>query len=413
MMLFAVLIAAAVPKLCSKTDAEVEVKGEAKAEVKTAKAQIGGTVVAVGAHQVEVKLFKSGRAEALVYDARGELISDPSTVKLGLLVKLEGEGSSKIRLAYVPALARFAGSVEGTAGFAAAPADIELSVHGAAASAKLAAPILLVGPELGGEVVVAGDYGVELVADSKGSVEALVHTAAGAELEGVANLKLEAQLPTVGGELHAVALTWDAPKARFRGKVGADADLALNGAALVVLDGAIRAQFPRFALHGEAKHGGHVLVAGDYSLEVVTATGGSIELHVTGPSGKAHVGGDLDIALYLGTSRLKLKWDAPSFSYRAQALGNVDLALQPIRVAIQAGGKVHVGALVPKLRARASAKVGASVTAPKVDAKANANARAGVKVKAPSVSVKAPSVSVKAPSVKVKKKASAKASIGF
>ena len=64
---------------------------------------------------------------------------------------------------------------------------------------KLETAVLLVGPEMGGTLVVAGKYGVELVAKADGSVEAIVRDAAGARVNGDANVKLAANLAVEGG----------------------------------------------------------------------------------------------------------------------------------------------------------------------------------------------------------------------
>jgi hypothetical protein len=368
-------------------------------------AQIGGQLVAVGDHQVELKLYKSGFAEALVLDARGETIASPAEAKLGLRAGAEADAKQEIALDWQPPMARFAASGDARAELVPGPVEVELSLaEGKSARGTLEAAVLLVGPELGGTLVVAGQHGIEVVADVDGSVEAVVHDAAGARVEGDAEAKLELELTGVDGKLRAVALGWNAARARFTGRVDAGVQLAA-GPARIGVAGKASVKLPKLALRAKAKHGGRLVVAGDYSIELVAQPGGFVAAYVFDASGKAYAKADLDLSLKLGAGAfVKLVWDAPSLSYRAKF--DADLSVAPIVIALEAHGKPHVGA-----SAKLGAKLHAKLAAPDVKAKAAAKAKAGADAKA-SAKVTAPSVKVSAPKVGVSVNKSASASAG-
>jgi hypothetical protein len=408
-------------------------QGSAKA---SAVAQIGGQVVLVGEHQVELKLFRDGYAEALIFDAQGKAIAKPEAAKLTAHAVAKGDAKKDIALAWQPPMARFAADGRAGAELEAKPVDIELAFDGAkAAHGTLDAAVLLVGPELGGTLVVAGEHGIEIVANADGRVDALVNDRFGVRVSGDANAKLEVELTGVDGKLHAMALAWDEARACFSGKADAGLKLAA-GPAKLGLAGKAKVSLPNLALSAKAEHKGRVLVAGDYSVELV-ADGNTLIAYAFDASAKAYAKGDLDLSVRLGSNAfVKLTWDAPSLSYRAKIEGDFDLDVQPIVLSLKAEGKAHVGASFrasAKLDANANAKAKADVNAkaggdakleakaPEVKAKAGltSNAKAGAKTSA-KANVQPPKVNVQAPKVNVQKSASsssgggkAKASAGF
>jgi hypothetical protein len=367
----------------------------------SAQAQIGGQMVAVGDHALELKLYKHGFAEALVLDARGEAIADPAEARLGLNASAAAGAKQAIALDWQPPTARFAATGAADAELAPGPVEVELALAGGkTARGTLDGAVLLVGPELGGTLVVAGEHGVEIVADADGSVEAVVHDAAGVRVEGDAAAKLELELSGIDGKLHIVALAWNEARARFTGRAKAGVKLAA-GPAKIGVAGKAAVKLPKLALRAEAMHGGRLVVAGDYSVELVAQPGGIVAAYVFDASGKAHATGDLDLALKLGAGAfVKLAWDAPSLSYRAKF--DADLAFEPIVVAVKAHGTAHVGA-----SAKLGAKLKAKLDVPDVKANATAKANAKAKVTAPAVKVSAPKLNVS-----VDKSASAGAGAG-
>jgi hypothetical protein len=403
-------------------------------KVNAVEAQIGGQVVAVGEHQVELKLFRDAYAEALIFDAQGKAIAKPETAKLTAHAIAKGDAKKDIALAWQPPMARFAADGRAGAELEAKPVDVELAFEGGkSARGNLEGTVLLVGPELGGTLVVAGEHGIEIVANADGNVDAVVHDRAGARVTGDANAKLEVELSGADGKLHAIALAWNEARACFTGKADAGLKLAA-GPAKIGLAGKASVKLPKLALRARAEHKGRVLVAGDYSVELV-GDGNTLIAYAFDASAKAHAKGDLDLAARLGSGAfVKLAWDAPTLSYRAKIEGNFDLDVQPIVVSLKAEGKAFVGAVFKadaKLDAKANAKldanaktnanVKAEAKAPEVKAKAGlaSNAKADTKASA-KANVQAPKVNVSAPKVNVTKSASsssgggkAKASAGF
>jgi hypothetical protein len=397
-------------------------------KVNGVEAQIGGQVVAVGEHQVELKLFRDGYAEALIFDAQGKAIAKPETAKLTAHAIAKGDAKKDIALAWQPPMARFAADGRAGAELEAKPVDVELAFEGGkSARGNLEGAVLLVGPELGGTLVVAGEHGIEIVANADGNVDALVHDRAGARIAGDANAKLDVELTGADGKLHAIALAWNEARACFTGKADAGLKLAA-GPAKIGLAGKASVKLPNLALRAKAEHKGRVVVAGDYSVELV-ADGNTLIAYAFDASAKAHAKGDLDLAARLGSGAfVKLAWDAPTLSYRAKIDGDFDLNVQPIVVSLKAEGKAFVGAVFKadakanaKLDANAKADVKAEAKAPEVKAKAGlaSNAKADTKASA-KANVQAPKVNVSAPKVNVTKSASsssgggkAKASAGF
>src|SRR5262249_9373811 len=143
------------------------------------RAQIGGQLVPVGAHNVELRLFKNGVAEAIVVDARGAAIGEPAQARGSVHANAKGSARAHpaVALAYEPATARFDGKA--AVDLEPGPVDVELRLGEVNARGTLAGPVLLVGPEMGGTLVVAGRHGVELLVRADGAVDAIVHDAAG------------------------------------------------------------------------------------------------------------------------------------------------------------------------------------------------------------------------------------------
>jgi hypothetical protein len=85
-----------------------------------------------------------------------------------------------------------------------------------------------------------------------------------------------------------------------------------------------------------------------------------------------------------GGAAVDLKWDPPSLSYVGTAAADANLALQPIRLSLNAAGKAFVGA-VASLDAEAKAHANANLKAKldsDLDAKVDANAKLGAGAKA-------------------------------
>lgn len=385
------LFAAGSARVCDSEDkggvkavASAEAQGTAAggADVKAAlmRPRIGGTMAAAGDYSVEVALHEGGRIEALISDLKGALIS--SGVKLAALVQAKGGASEKVELAFVPARGRFEGQAKAGVELQPGPVDVTLDVDGKAkSSAKLRAGVVTPRPRLGGHVLAAGDFSAELFARPSGEIQAFVRDSAGAEVKGDAGASFRARCRAKGGGSEEIALSFDAPRASFIGKAKAGVELEPGPIEFVVdaKAGAGIGRLEAIALEVEASHGGQLVAAGDFTVELV-AKGAEVSAFVFDASGKAHAAGDLDLKLDIGAdaaSNLALKWDAPSLSYKATFSGKGDLSLQPIRVALVAAGKAHFGA-VASLQAAAKANLNAKA---KVDADVDAAAKLDAKAK--------------------------------
>jgi len=418
------LLVAGSVRVCSneeKSNAQVAASAEAlSAPVASAglravlpRARIGGSVAGAGDLSVEVALHEGGLIEALVSDVKGLPINEG--VKLSALVQAAGGASEKVELAYVPARARFEG--HGKAGVELAPGPVAISVEvgGKVQSCKLAVGVVVPRPKVGGHVLAAGDFSAEVLAHRGGEVQAFVRDSAGAEVKANASASFLVRCRAKGGGTEEVVLRFDAPHSCFAGKAKAGVELE-PGPLEFVVDAKVGAGIgglERIALTVDASHGGQLVTVGDYSLELV-AKGGELKAFAFDASGKVQTAGDLDVKLDVGAgsaSKLALAWDAPCLCYKANLAGNLNLALQPIRVSLVAGGKAFFGAVASlqaaakanlnidtKLDASANvdanAKPAAQASAkldPKLDAKASASAAKGasatVKVTPPKVSV--------------------------
>jgi hypothetical protein len=318
-------------------------------------ARMGGQVVAVGAHSVELKLYDRGLVEAWVFDASGKLVADAQT-KLSLR---SPTGAAKVECAFDATSSRLVGRARREARFTGGPIEVELSLAGgASAKATLEAPVLLSGPRMSGALVVAGKYSVEIAMDADGKIQALLRDAAGDLVDGKQKLELKV------GEV-TVALAWDGA-AKFVGRAEAGVGFAA-GPVSILIDGSVAAKLPRLAIRAEAKHEGRLVAVGGYTLELV-AEAGALIAYVFDAKGAAHAAGDLDISIQIGGADgvLKLAWDAPSLAYKVAFAGDIEAEITAV---VKAGGEVSVGISPPTVKARADVDLDAEAD---IDAKADA-----------------------------------------
>lgn len=358
----------------------------------TAEARVGGQVVSVGAHSVELKIYARGLVEAWVFDASGKLVADEKT-KLSLRPPT---GSAGVECTFDGPSLRLIGRAAPETKLPSGPLEVELSLAGgASAKATLETPVLLSGPSIGGTLVAAGKYSVEIAASADGKVQALLRDAAGELVDGKQKLELKV------GEI-TVALAWD-DVAKFVGQAKAGANFAA-GPVAIVIDGNVVAKLPKLALRAEAKHDGRLVAVGGYTLELVAEVGALIA-YVFDAKAAAHAAGDLDVSIRLGGDAVyKLTWDAPSFAYKAKVDGDIDIEAE-ITAVVKAGAEVFVGVAPPTAKAKAAVDLDADV-----DVSAKAKAKVDVKVPTPSVKVEK---SAGASAGGGKAKAKAKVGVGF
>lgn len=430
-----VLFAAHSARVCSSEDkatataaASAEASGDAKVDAKAAIARprIGGTVAAAGDYSVEVALHENGLIEAVVSDARGQLVSDG--VKLSAQARAKGGATEKVQLAFNAPRARFEGQAKAGVELAPGPVEVALDVAGKALTCKLEAGVALPEPRLGGSVLAAGAFSAELIAKANGQIDAFVKDSSGVTVKGDTGATFKVIASAKGDAHEEIALHFDAPRACFTGNAKAGVELAPGPLELLVdakVGGGV-GRLEGIALEAEATHGGQIVALGDYSVELV-AKGPELRAFVFDASGKAHAAGDLALTLNLGAgagSALALKWDAPSLSYVGTATGSANLALEPIRISLVASGKAFTGALASleaaakargKLDVSANAKLDESAKLDanaKLDAKAKAKLDESAKASASIAKGASASVNVTPPKVAVKQSAGAKTTAG-
>ncbi len=273
-----------------------------------------------------------------------------------------------------------------------AKAEVEAD---AAADAKVDAEVKLdaaVSPRIGGTIVQAGEFYVEILAFVDGRIEAIAMNAKG-ELVADADAKLKATLAAKGDARADVDLKWDVELARFVGQVKADVEL-VPGPLAIELDIGGQAHAGALAelgLAAHASHGGQMMVAGQWSVELA-AEAGVVHAYAFDVNGKAHAAGDLDLDLALdGASDLELVWDPPSASYTAKLDAGMDLTAKPIVLKVAADGKMAMAAVTSfhasakadaDATLAAGAKLDADVKAKAPSVKADASAKAGAKADA-------------------------------
>lgn len=421
------LFVAGSAKVCDSADkakadasGSVAAEGSARADAKVALAapRIGGTVANAGDFSVELAVHRSGLVEALVSDASGKLVSDG--VKLSASVQTKAGAAEKLALEFVPARARFEGHAKAGIELRAGPVEASLELAGKKLGCQLNVAAALPEPRIGGHMLAAGAFSAEVLASPSGEVRALVSDSATAEVTGSLDANLSATVSTKAGARETIALAFDAARACFAGKAKAGVELA-PGPLEFSVDAKVGGGIGRLegiGLSVAASHGGQVIAVGDFSVELV-AKGQAISAFVLDASGKAHVGGDLDLKLLIGAgagSELALKWDAPSASYTGIVAANLDLGLEPLRVALVAGGKAFVGGVASlNAAAKANAKLDGKLDASaKLAADAKANLSADAKAKLDQAAKATASLKVTAPKVdlNVKKSASASAKAG-
>lgn len=381
--------------------------------------RIGGTVIGIGDHMVELKLFRSGLIEGLVTTQNGEVVSEGAA--LSVTGATEG-GKEETKLAFSKPRGRFEGRCKGKP--VPGRADVSLDAEGKARSGTIDEAVLARGPELGGDVLVAGAHSAEAFVRPNGEVFVFLRDRAGVELQGDAKLDVKAAVNTSAGASEEVSLAFEAPRGCFAGK--AKGALAAGPFELRIKPQGADHTFGRIekvSLVADAKHGGEVLVAGDFSAEVVLdGKAKSVAVFVADASGKASAEENLDVKVGFDADaapNISLAWDAKKLCYKGSLSGEADFDGKPIRLEIAAAGRAFVAAAsslraVVDARLKAAAKVDADAdlkARAKLDADAKANVKGGAKanVSAPAATAK---VSVAAPKVNVDEKASAQAKAG-
>lgn len=212
-----------------KADADVDAKVDALAEIAP---RIGGTIVVVADWRVEILAYVNGRIEALVMDAKGELAADPSKLALACKLAAKGDARADVELKWDAELARFVGQAAAGVELVPGAIEVELALDGKASTGALAELALAAEASHGGQIFVAGDYSIELVADA-GVVHAYAFDASG-KAHAAGDLDLDVDIG--GGS--KLELVWDPPSASYTAALAADLELTAKPVIVQVKVGA-------------------------------------------------------------------------------------------------------------------------------------------------------------------------------
>ena len=309
-------------------------------------ARIGGTVVPSDGLMVEVLPRQDGYVEALVVGPDGEVVETAE-----VQVQLQGDDGNMhpTTLRWDPGEGRYVGRVEaGVEVAVAGPVDVAVTKDGESHrghAAKLAAAPAAASH--GGTVVVAGDFSAEVIAKPDGTVTAYVAGPEG-EVRG-AGPTVEVSLKGQDGALHPVELDWDAQAGAYVGRPAAEVSWQPGPMQLaVVVDGRRRdTRVEHVPLAPPPAHEGSVVVAGDYTVEVVPADEeGQLKAYVLDDGG-APVQAGAEVHVVVGPERrpATLVWSADAGAFVGDVDARIDVAAAPVGVVVVRGGRRHRGAI--------------------------------------------------------------------
>jgi uncharacterized protein YgiM (DUF1202 family) len=234
-------------------------KGRLNLLVALPRPRLGGRMLALGRYSAEVVPKVDGEVDVHLKDAAGASITTDAALNLHARATTKAAAMQALAFRWDAPRSCFTAKLEGDAALAPGPFELAASVAGdAELKGGVEAIALVPPPSLGGTIIATGDYTVELAPQVDGQLDAVVHDAAGASVEG--GVELEAQVQA-SGKLHPVKLVWDPALLRFRGKLEGDLKLEPGPIELAVVaqgrlrTGAIMAAvvMPKLALDAKAK----------------------------------------------------------------------------------------------------------------------------------------------------------------
>jgi hypothetical protein len=381
-------------------------------------------MIATGEYAVEVVASADGAIDAAVATAAGEAVAHGDISALEVTVPGEGQARQKVALAWDAPRAVFHGMVAADARLASGPFDVAFAIAGKPHKGRLELGVVLPRPKFGGRMIAAGKYSAEVVPKVDGEIEVHLSDAAGVAVEGGAGLDLSLRAKGKAGAMHDVALRWDAARARFVGRLQADAQLAPGPIELAVRTGEISAQgrVELAALVAPPSIGGSVIAAADYTVEVAPQLDGQIDAVVRNSAGAAVEGGVELQARVLAGGELRpvtLRWDPALLRFRGKLEGAFKIEPGPIELSLVADGRLRHGAImaaavVPKIAVDAKADAKAKIAArADLKAKAKAEAELAARLKAEAAAAKKAQAKAKAELAALKGKASGSAKLGI
>ena len=194
----------------------------ASAQASLVTPRLGGSVVAIGEHQVELAILENGLVQGRVYDARGKALAEAEAPKLSVALRTKGGGHPKATLAWAAPHACLEGRAQLEVGLVPEPIDVTLELGAERASATLDGYAILPFARFGGSVIAVGPYAVELL-KKPDLVLAYVLDASG-KAQGGADLALQLQLGAAAGT--KLDFKWDPVRAAYTAALDGKLDLS-------------------------------------------------------------------------------------------------------------------------------------------------------------------------------------------
>lgn len=366
--------------------------------------RIGGQVATTSAGiAVEVLPIRDGSVQAIILDGSGNVVSD--IPEITVQVQTTAGGTSPVTLRFDAALGRYVGSLgEGLTIASSTSVDVTFSKDGQQLTANVAkmgtAPAVA---SHGGTVVVVGEMSAEVVSKPN-EVIAWVEGPDG-DVTG-SDAEVTVMVPVADAEPAPVTLTWDGEIAAYVGRPTVTVAPGPLTFTVVQNELTYRANVASVPVVSAPSHEGQIIVAGDYSVEVVPDEG-QLKAYVVDVGG-APVTADATVNVNVGVDQtpVTLVWDASAGYYVGAVEPTIDIAAAPIAVAVvHRGRRVRGGVAVrhsPRLhrwherRAEVLVERGNPPPwAPAVGLRARGGADVNVNVEAPGLRGRGPGTTVR------------------
>lgn len=301
--------------------------------------RIGGRIATMSSAGIAVEVLpvRDGTVQAVVLDGSGNVVSD--IPEITVQVQTVAGGTAPITLRFDAALQRYVGSLpEGAAMAPSTSVAVSFSKDGQQLTANVdkmaSAPAVA---SHGGTIVVVGEMSAEVVAKPN-EVIAWVDGPDGA-VTG-ADAEITVMVPVVDAPPAPVTLTWDA---EFAAYVGRPTVAVAPGPITFTVsqnDVEYRASVASVPVITPPAHEGTIVVAGDYSVEVVPEEGGQLKAYVVDVQGSpVTAGATVNVNVGVEQTPVTLVWDASANAYVGAVDATIDVAAAPIAVAVVHRGR--------------------------------------------------------------------------
>ena len=320
--------------------------GESNSVFDALLSRMGGVIVPTTDEGLFVEIIPEvdGKISALVLDEDGAIQAGGASVQ----VQVAGNDGSPhpVTLQWDAVAGRYVGQVGEGVDLQTGPMSVTVSRDGSApAVGQVAMVASAPAPTHGGRVVVAGEYAAEVVPSADGTIHAYVE---GPNVGAGASAAVQVEVQGTDGRPHPVVLQYDPQEQHYVGRLGGEVRVAPGPLGFTVIaDGRPRRTRVHRVVAVGPQHGGDVVVAGEYAVEVVPSADGSIDAWVVGED---PVEDGAEIIVTVGRERrpVTLVWSADVGHFVGAVDADVRLARAPIGVVVVHGGIRHHGAILPR-----------------------------------------------------------------